>query len=342
MRRLRDRPASAVIFFHGSEEFQRERAVQEVIDLFLDPATRDFNLDQIQGTETSPESLGSLLATPPMMADHRVVIVRDVQGLSVRSREVVESALANPCPGVILLLIAAIPSRSKAKFYDVLKKGALTVEFGAVHVEDLPGWLIEHAEDEHGVEIDVDAARAWAAAIGPELGVLATEVEKAVAFIGERKTITVEDVRAIGGYIPRVDRWAWLDTVGNRQFIDALNDLPKLLDGGETGVGLVIAIGTHFLRLAILVTGGPGALEKSLNRGQARWLIRKLQPQVRKWTAPELDRALSELLRTDRLLKTNAGLTDRQALEELLLRLAALAGTADSLRESRGSRRVAV
>jgi hypothetical protein len=35
---------------------------------------------------------------------------------------------------------------------------------------------------------------------------------------------------------------------------------------------------------------------------------------------PEVDAALGELLRTDRLLKS-ASLSDRQALEELLLRL---------------------
>jgi DNA polymerase III delta subunit len=49
-------------------------------------------------------------------------------------------------------------------------------------------------------------------------------------------------------------------------------------------------------------------------------MARKIVPQARRWTLPEVDAALSELLRTDRLLKS-ASLSDRQALEELLLRL---------------------
>ena len=46
-------------------------------------------------------------------------------------------------------------------------------------------------------------------------------------------------------------------------------------------------------------------------------------PQARLWSGEEIDAALTDLLRTDRLLKSTS-LTDRQAMEELLLRLAAL------------------
>jgi DNA polymerase-3 subunit delta len=320
LRRLGERPASAVIFLHGAEEYRRERAVQSIVETLLDPATRDFNLDQLRGGDATPEGLGSLLATPPMMAEYRIVILREVQGLSPKAREVVEAVVTRPFSGLVLILVATIPSGSKAKFYDTLLSGALSVDFPAVDAEDLPGWLIEHAETEHEVKIELDAARAWSAAIGAELGVLATEVEKAVAYVGDRKRITLEDVKAVGGYIPRVDRWSWIDLVGERKFVAALDQLPELLDSGESGVGLVLAIGTHLLRLGLLVDGGREGLERNVQSNQ-RWLINKLQPQVRRWTLEQIDRGLTELLRSDRLLKS-ASLGDRQVMEELLLRLA--------------------
>jgi DNA polymerase III delta subunit len=52
-------------------------------------------------------------------------------------------------------------------------------------------------------------------------------------------------------------------------------------------------------------------------------MARRIVPVARKWTLPEVDQALAELLRTDRLLKS-ASLSDRQALEELLLRMWAI------------------
>src|SRR5690606_11163952 len=141
-----ERPVSAGIFLHGEEEYLREDAVQRVIDLFVDPATRDFNLDQLRGSDATPEGLGSVIATPPMMAEHRVVVVRDAQGLSPKARVVVESALANSHPGLVLVIVATIPTSSKARFYDNLAAAALTVEFPALDAADLPGWLLERAE----------------------------------------------------------------------------------------------------------------------------------------------------------------------------------------------------
>lgn len=319
--KLAARPESAVVFLHGEEVYLRDDAAQKVVDTVLDPGTAAFNLDQLRGGDVTPETLGSIVATPPMMAEYRVVLVRDVQNLTPKSREVVEALLLRPTAGVVVILVGAIPSATKARFYDNLKAKALSIEFPALHPHDLPGWVIEHAREAHGVEVDIDAARALSAAIGSQLGILSTEIEKAVAYAGDRKRVTLEDVKAVGGYIPRVDRWGWFEKVGDRRFEQALEELPLLLDAGENAVGLVIGITSHILKLGLAVAGGEEGLQRALRPNQ-RWLAQRLIPQARKWTTAQIDSAVADLLRTDRLLKT-ASLNDRQAMEELLLRLAA-------------------
>ncbi|HEU0302644.1 MAG TPA: hypothetical protein VFR37_24500, partial [Longimicrobium sp.] len=115
------------------------------------------------------------------------------------------------------------------------------------------------------------------------------------------------------------DRWAWFDMVAERRFGEALQALPILLESGENGVGLVIGMGGQLLKVALVCAGGQAALERELKPFQ-KWMARRIVPQARRWTLPEVDQALGELLRTDRLLKS-ASLSDRQAVEELLLRL---------------------
>lgn len=321
LKRLGERPDSAVVFLHGPEAYLRERAVHSIVDAFLEPATRDFNFDQLRGADVTAESLASLLATPPMMATHRLVVVREAQGLTPKAREAVEAAVTRTPAGLVLILVATIPSGSTAKFYSTLKSATLSVEFRAVGDDALPGWLIEQAEEVHGVEVELDAARAWSAAIGSELGVLATELEKAVAYIGDRKRITLDDVRAIGGYIPRVDRWKWLDLVAERRFSEALAQLPELLDSGESGVGLVLAMGGQLLKIGIVVDGGREALDRHLD-SRRRWLANRIPAQARGWSPERIDRAIETLLRADRLLKSAASLSDQAVLEEAILRLA--------------------
>jgi len=318
-RTLRDRVAGGAFFFHGDEEFFREEAVGRVVAAYVDEATRDFNFDQLRGADADADALASVLATPPMMAEHRVVLVRDAQGLSPRARDVVEAAAKAPEPGLVLVLSAAIPSGSKAKFYDELKKHAVSVEFALLAADDAPGWLMEEARSAHGVELEADAARALVSAMGVELGMLVSELKKLVAYAGDRERITLDDVKAVGGSIPRQDRWAWFDLVAERRMGEALAALPVLLEQGENGVGLVIGITGQLLKVGLVVAGGQRALEAELKPFQ-RWMSKRIVPLARRWTLPEVDAALAELLRTDRLLKS-ASLSDRQAIEELLLRL---------------------
>lgn len=317
---LAKRPAAAAYFLHGEEEHLRDLAVERVIATYLDPATRDFNLDLLRGGEVAPDSLASVLATPPMMAEYRVVVVRDMQGLSTRARDVVLAVAAAPPPGLVLVLSGQKPSGSKAKFYDQLEKASVTVAFPRLSLNDLPGWLMDRSREVHGMELELDAARALVSAIGSHLGVLATELEKLAAYAADRSVLTLDDVRAVGGYVPRVDRWAWFDLVGERRFDEALRLLPELLESGESAVGLVAGLGGHLVRVALAVAGGQDALEKQLPPNQ-RWLARRVGTAAGRWTLSGIDDALSDLLRADRLLKS-APLSDRHAMEEVLLRMA--------------------
>lgn len=313
--------AAGAYFVYGDEEFLKEEAVGELIAAFVDPATRDFNCDQLRGSEVSADALASVLATPPMMAERRVVVVRDVQGLAPRARDALLQALTDAPPGLILIVTASIPSNSRAAFYETLKGTAASVEFGSVDAADLPVWAIARAADVHGFELEVDAARALAAGAAGQLGILAVELAKLSDFLAGRETATLDDVRAVGGYVPRVDRWSWFDLLGERRVEEMIRLLPTLLESGETGVGLVIGLTAQMLRIGLAVGGGREALEKQLKPYQ-RWMARRIEPVARRWSLDEVDAALAELLRTDRLLKTTA-LGDRRAIEELLLGIAA-------------------
>ena len=323
LRDLQKERVGGSFFLFGEETFLRDEAVDRIVAAYLDPATADFNRDQLRGSDVAAEALASVLATPPMMAEWRVVVVRDAQGLSVKAREVVEAhARARPA-GVVLVLAAAIPAGSQAKFYTELKKLATSVEFSAVGELDAPGWVMERALASEGLEVEPEAARALVGAVGADLGVLSAELRKLGAFAAGRTRITLEDVRAAGVVVERQDRWVWFDLVGERKLDAALRSLPALLHAGENGVALVIGLTSQLLRIALVCAGGQSALERELKPYQ-RWLARRVTPQAKRWTLPEAETALAELLRTDRLLKS-ASLTDRQAIEELLLRLAAIA-----------------
>lgn len=312
-----------VFFVHGDDDFRKDEVVRGLIDAHLEPGTRDFNLDVLRGGEVDAERLASVLATPPMMAEWRVVVVREVEALaaSPRVREALVALAESPPPGLAAVLVAAIPKGSTARFWKDLQTKARALELAPLDVEDVPGWLLERARESLAVELEEDAALALAAAVGADLGVLTQELAKLSAFVREGAPITRADVEQAGIRLPAQDRWQWLDLVGERRFADALAGLPVLLAQGESGVGLAIQLGQHLLRLGVAVEGGKAALESSLPPHQ-RWLAKRLLPQTRGWTGDEVSAALDGLLRADRLMKS-AGIANEALLEEWLLALLA-------------------
>lgn len=306
-------------YVHGEDQFRKEEVIRALVEAHVDPATRDFNLDQLRGTEVDPQTLASVLATPPMMAEWRVVVLREVEGLSgsKNAREELLRIASDPPPGLAFVMSCTVPKGSKAKFYSDLARASHSVELEAMSDADVPGWILERAEEVHGLQVDVDAARALGAAIGPNLGVLARELDKLAAFVGGRRRVTIEDVDAAGTKLPEQDRWEWFDLVGGRELEEARASLGTLFGQGESGVSLVIGLATHLLRLAIAVEQGPRGLEDALPPHQ-KWLARRMKDQARKWTMSEIDAALAGLLDVDRLLKASAH-TDEHFLEAWLL-----------------------
>lgn len=316
-----------VFFLWGEDEFRKDEAARALVELHLEASTRDFNYDPVRGGEVELETLASLLATPPMMAPWRVVLIREAEALaqSARARELITGLLERAPEGLAAILVASIPDGSGAKFYRDLKKGARSIEFPEISANDVPGWLLSRAREHHGIEMEEEAARALAAGVGVDLGVLSQELDKLASLVEEGRTIAVEHIEAAGTRLPEQDRWRWFDLVGERRFSEALSGLGTLLDQGESGVGLAIGLGTHLLRVGVAAQGGRGAVDEILPSHLRRWLGPKIAGQARGWSVEEVEEALLGLRRVDRLLKSS-GLDDALVLEEWLLGLLARSG----------------
>jgi DNA polymerase-3 subunit delta len=225
----------------------------------------------------------------------------------------------------VLVVAAEIPRGSKAKFYEVLRKACTTLSLNTPGASELPGWLAKRARQSHAIELDMAAAQLLAAGIGPRLGVLAQELEKLAVYVEPAKRIAVEDIRASVGALPQVDRWAWIDRVAERRIVEALAELPTLLDSGESAVGLIGALSEALIRVGLAKNGESQLIEvmkRDGSYGNLKWKVRTYGQQARRWDGEGIADALAELLRADRLIKSG-GLSDRAALEEALIRIGA-------------------
>lgn len=150
---IRDRVFERVYYFRGDDDFLKDSMARELIAAVLDPSTRDFNLELIRGDETSAEAVDTVLSTPPMFAERRMVVIRDVQELRKDARIALDRYLARPAADLVLLLVE--PSDEKVD--SALAGASFIVDFEPLSDDRIPAWIAHHVGTSLGTGITDDA-----------------------------------------------------------------------------------------------------------------------------------------------------------------------------------------
>jgi DNA polymerase-3 subunit delta len=312
-------------YLHGEEEFRKEEALRYLVDGAVDPATRDFNLDQRKGAELTGEALGSLLAMPPMMADRRVVVIRDVTGLRKDARAALEKYLESPAADLLLVLTA--PADAKAD--KTLTQRAVAVECEPMSGSQIPKWIATRVEKHLGKQITAEAANLLHDAAGSDLGQLAMEIDKLGAYAGGN-VIDDAAVAAIVGIRREETLGELLDAIAMRDANRALALMPAVMQQPKmNAVFIVMALTTQMLALAvgkargarssndyfnILRSGSSNMTGRSWGDAAASWAR-----ATSKWSPADLDHALEVLLQTDASLKNSRVSSEDQVLATAIL-----------------------
>ncbi len=326
-----------VYLFHGSDDYLKEEKVRALIARATEPSTRDFNLELLRGGECDAAQLASALDALPMLAERRIVVLRDVAGLKKAARERLDRYLARPAAETTLVLVAPAGAKPDA----ALVAAATTIEFKTLSEDDLLAWVSHHTSTLGG-SISDDAARLLVSYGGNDLALLAGELQKLLAFANGGR-IESAAVEAVTGVRPGhtmgdlLDRAAARDTMGAIALVDEVLAQPK-----ASAVVLVMALTTQTLAigwgLAARARGLPasrleseffGLLKSAGNAYPGRpWgeAVKCWARSLPKWSAADVDRAIRHLMAADAGLKDTKVSSEAQIVTSLLLAMAPMSG----------------
>src|SRR4029079_1812451 len=198
-------------YFHGEDDYLKNEELRRLIDAAVDPATRDFNFETLHRADLDAETLGSILGTPPMMADRRMVVIRDVNALKKETRAALDSYLSRPAPDLVLVLHAASGVKPDKGF--LLSTSAL--EFEPLSGARIPKWITYYVEHDLGSTITEGAVKLLQEAVGTDLAQLKIELDKTSSFTGGA-AINEAAVSAVVGVRPGETMGDFLDAVARR------------------------------------------------------------------------------------------------------------------------------
>lgn len=328
---IQDQSFAPAYYFLGDDEYFKDDWLRRLTAAAVDPGTRDFNLDQRRGDELDAAMLGSLLGAPPLMAARRVVVIRDVTGLRKATRQTLDSYLASPAEDTLLVMTAP----SGAKEDRALAARAVTIEFKPLTGGQVARW-IEARAIERGTRISSAAATLLQDAVGDDVPQLAIELDKLATYCGANE-IDEAAVSAVVGVRREETLGELLDAVAARDARTALALLGRALQRPRaTGVFVVMALTTQFLAMAAIAARGvpaarrPGEFFNLLRSGGSNIAGRAWGEAVNawtralpKWTATDLDHALTVLLQADLALKSSRLSSEDQVLSSAMLAICA-------------------
>src|SRR5437899_11501285 len=99
-RSLKQRAPDPVYYLHGEEDVLKDEAVRALLEHAVDPAARDFNVDQRTIADLDPEAFNALVNTPPMLTATRAVVLPGMEQLrkSDKGRQVVHPTADSTVP----------------------------------------------------------------------------------------------------------------------------------------------------------------------------------------------------------------------------------------------------
>lgn len=295
-----------VYFLFGEEPFFIDEALMRIKKSILLPQDMDFNFTQFSATDNEVDQVLDEVATLPVFIEKRLVVVQNCQDFSDKELGRICDYIKNPSDSSVLVLVAAkIDKRKKAikTFIDV----ATAIEFRKPYDYQIPQW-IKYLAQKEDLKITEEGKQLLHRLVGSNLLELQTEVVKLKDFLGERKTIEVQDVAAVVSSSKEESIFQLTQAFGELNLVAALEALVKLMDQGQSEIGIVAMVARHIRILLFVKRGEKQGLFGAKLAEYAKvphYFLDEYLAQSRLWSNGGLLKTLQLLSETDFALRAS-------------------------------------
>jgi DNA polymerase-3 subunit delta len=332
----------------GDEIFLHDRCRAAVLKAFVPEDLRDFSLSDLDLASTNIFEVLDRAQTPSLMAPFQVIFVRNVRQLYTRGAKKDEFAaldryFKSPNPQALIIFVAdflritndtrRMEMDDKNRFerlQETLGSYCGMVELARVNDEDAMRWAVSTAQA-GGVKLDPDAARELVDALGADMMLVASEMEKLLLYATGRARITLGDVETMVLGAKQRSLYELTDAISGKDRARALALLHGLLNSSDAGEDAAIG---HLYMLARTFRQMLVIQEKNVRDTRAIWqalwqgfrippfAAEDLIRQARRYKSRrELTRALRLVARADLELRSSPP-DKRLVLERLVYDLA--------------------
>jgi DNA polymerase-3 subunit delta len=319
-RRLQRKELAPLVFLWGDESLLIDEAILQIEALVLDPAAREFDREVFYGDEAEAQLIVTAARTIPWLAVQRLIVVRGTEALPRAADTTLIAYCKQPSPSTCIVFTAQRAEASRPLFA-LLLKTPWAVRFRRLLARELSAW-VEQRLGARGCRITPEALAALVEAVGNDLRLLASEIDKLVAYTGGEQTIDAGILTALTADVRETTAFELARYLSVGNLAEALRTWYKFSSSGEypgLALGAIIHHVRQLWRIKLAQRSGttPERLARELNIPP--FTIRRLSSQAAAIDPERLWQWLEALLEADQTLKRSA-LPPESVFERLILR----------------------
>jgi len=188
---------SPIYLLHGDEPYYIDKISSYIEKKVLNPGEQSFNQAVLYGKDTEFKTVVDEARQYPMMASHRVVVIKEAQDM--RTLKKLEAYADNPSPQTILVINHKYKKfDSRTKLAKAIKANGVLFQSKKLYDNKVPAWISGYLSNK-GVKIAPDASMIAAEFLGTDLNKIANEMDKVIVNLEGQKSITADMIKEMVG-----------------------------------------------------------------------------------------------------------------------------------------------
>jgi len=290
----------------GAERLLIERTVDAIRRAVDSMGAPGFNVEIFDGKGLEAGRVTSAARTLPMMADMRLVLLRNVDAMTPTEQTKLAEYLDDPSESTCFVATAS-KLDGRAKLSKTAKKKGYLIEASSLRGASLRKFVREEATvREHAIA--PQAIEALLDAVGDDLAAIDDAMERVSLFVGAGQRIDADAVMRCVTRIRVETIWTLVDAIGLKDRRKGIAAAQSLLDDREPPLRLLAMVARQLrivARMREALSEGLRPQDAAKRAGAPPFKAGDLTESARRFTSDSLGQAFTLIARTDRALKSS-------------------------------------
>jgi len=184
-------------WLEGEEDYYIDKVMDYAEHTILPESEASFNLSVFYGKDANWSDVVNACMRYPMFAEKQVVLLKEAQ--QMRDLDKLEHYIENPLSSTIFVVSYKEKTLDKrTKLYKTIKKDGEIFTSEKIREYKMVDWVVDYM-NQQGFDMNQKAILLLVDYVGNDLSRITNEIEKITVNLGQRKTITEDDIEKYVG-----------------------------------------------------------------------------------------------------------------------------------------------